>query len=379
VTPGAVTDAMTDAMSGVRELHAVLPGGVDDPAAPSGGNTYDRRVCQGLAGAGWSVRELTVPGSWPRPGVAGRHALAGALAAIPDGAVVLLDGLVACAAPEVVVPESGRLRLVVLVHLPLGDETGLAPAEAAELAARERQTLRAATAVVATSSWAAGRLVDHHGLPAARVHVATPGVDAAPLAPGTDRDSQLLCVASVTPLKGQDLLLEALAHLADLPWSCLCVGGLGRAPGYVDRVRRLALAQRLDGRFRLAGPRTGDDLAATYAAADLVVLASHAEAYGMVLTEALARGIPVVTTGVGGVTEALGRAPDGALPGMLVPPADPAALAATLRRWLTEPQTRHRLRRAARDRRATLPGWEATVATLTGILQGLDPGPERAG
>ncbi|HEX2806242.1 MAG TPA: hypothetical protein VHN80_08745, partial [Kineosporiaceae bacterium] len=117
-------------MTGVcstAEVHVVVPGGLDDPASPSGGNTYDRRVCDGLSAAGRSVREIAVPGAWPRPGATDLGTLAGALETIPDGAVVLLDGLVACSAPEVVVPQAHRLRMVVLVHLPLADETGLAP------------------------------------------------------------------------------------------------------------------------------------------------------------------------------------------------------------------------------------------------------------
>jgi glycosyltransferase involved in cell wall biosynthesis len=361
--------------TGVRVVYVVLPDGVDDPGTPSGGNRYDRRVCQGLAGSGWSVQELAVRGAWPRPAAADRGALAGALAALPDGATVLLDGLVACGAPELVSPESHRLRLVVLVHLPLADETGLAPSEAAELDGRERVTLRAATAVVATSGWAARRLVDRHRLDPARVHVAVPGVDAAPPAPGTDGAPRLLCVAAVTPRKGQDRLVEALATVADLPWSCVCVGGLGSAPGYVDRVRRLVRAHRLDDRIELAGPRTGDSLATAYAAADLFVLASHAETYGMVVTEALARGVPVLATAVGGVPEALGRAPGGDLPGLLVPPGDPAALAGALRRWLAGPGTRQRLRCAAHARRATLPTWPGTVQQVAGVLDRLGPGP----
>jgi glycosyltransferase involved in cell wall biosynthesis len=358
-------------------VHVVLPGRAANPTAPSGGDIYDRRVCRGLVTAGWSVREVTVPGDWPRPGPAGNRALAAALAAIPDRSTVLLDGLVGSAAPEVLGPESGRLRLVVLVHLPLGDETGLAREEAAELAARERRALPAAAAVVATSGWTARRLVDHYRLPPDLVHVATPGVDPAPLAAGSQAGSRLLCVAALTPLKAQELLVTALARLADLRWSCRFVGDLDRAPAYVERVRALVRDHRLGDRVRLAGPRTGEALAAAYAAADLVVLASHAEAYGMVLTEALARGIPVVATRVGGVPEALGRTSDGSLPGMLVPPADPAALAVALRRWLTEPATRHQLRRAARARRATLAGWEATVASVTGVLERLETGATR--
>jgi glycosyltransferase involved in cell wall biosynthesis len=357
----------------VRAVHVVLPGDVDDPDAPSGGNRYDRRVCQGLVASGWSVRERAVHGTWPRPDTAQRGELAGALAAIPDGAVVLLDGLVAGAVPDVVVPQARRLRLVVLVHLPLADETGLAPGEAAELDARERETLRATSAVVATSAWAGRRLIEHHGLPAARVHVAAPGVDAAPLAPGTDGVSRLLCVAAVTPRKGQDLLVTALATITDLPWSCVCVGGLGRAPGYVHRVRGLAQSCGVADRVRLVGARTGEELDESYADADLVVLASHAETYAMVVTEALARGIPVLATAVGGVPEALGRAADGSLPGMLVPPGAPAALAEALRRWLAEPELRDRLRSSAAARRATLPGWDVTARSVASVLEHLHP------
>ncbi|HEY8471695.1 MAG TPA: glycosyltransferase family 4 protein [Natronosporangium sp.] len=353
----------------MKTVHVVLPGRVVEAAVPSGGDAYDRRICDGLAAAGWSVRELVIPGDWPRPGPAGVAALAAGIAECPDGAVVLVDGLVAGAAPEVLVPAADRLRLVVIVHLPLADETGLAPAAADELAARERRTLHAAAAVVVTSGWSARRLVELHDLPADRVHVAHPGVDPAPLAPGTDGASGLLCVAAVTPLKAQDLLVTALARVADLPWRCRCVGDLDRVPDYAARVRELVRQHRLTDRIELAGPRTGAELAADYAAADLVLLVSHAESYGMVLTEALARGIPVLATDVGGVPEAVGRTPDGSLPGMLIPPGDPAALAAALRRWLARGETRRQLRDAARARRATLTGWQATVATVAGVLE----------
>src|SRR5690606_361675 len=167
----------------LRMVHFVMPGGVDDPSAPSGGNAYDRRVCLDLPGFGWGVHKHAVAGSWPRPDSAARAHLARTLRQLPDGSAVLLDGLVACGVPDIVVPEAERLRLAVLVHLPLGDETGLEPAMAAELDARERTVLRAVDAVVATSDWAVRRLVSHHGLDPERVHVAAPGADIAPHGP----------------------------------------------------------------------------------------------------------------------------------------------------------------------------------------------------
>ncbi|MDO0924848.1 glycosyltransferase [Streptomyces sp. TG1A-8] len=378
-TAGTVRTAGA-APASLRTVHFVMPGGVDDPAAPSGGNAYDRRVCLDLPGFGWQVVRHAVPGAWPRPGRTDRDGLARTLRGLPDGTVVLLDGLVACGVPEVVVPEAGRLRLAVLVHLPLGDETGLdaAVAVAAELDARERQVLRAAPAVIATSDWAVRRLVSHHGLPPRRVHVAAPGADIAPLAPGTDGVSHLLCVAAVTPRKGQHRLVEALAAVRDLPWTCALVGGLGHDPGYVTRLRDLIARHGLADRLRLAGPRSGADLEADYAAADLMVLTSCAETYGMAVTEALARGIPVLATDVGGLPEAVGRAPDGGVPGILVPPEDPAALAAELRGWFGEADVRHRLKAAARARRAALDGWATTARSLAAVLGRLPQPPRRA-
>ncbi|GAB2820237.1 glycosyltransferase family 4 protein [Actinoallomurus bryophytorum] len=356
-------------MSGAP-VHVVMPGDVDDPAVPSGGNTYDRRVCQGLA-VDRPVHEIAVRGAWPRPRDAEREELARSLAALPDGSLVIADGLVACGVPEVVVPQARRLRLAVLVHMPLADEAE----PGGDLDARERRTLTAVGAVVTTSRWSARRLVAHHGLDAGRVHVAAPGTDPAPTAPGTDGASQLLCVASVTPLKSQDVLVEALATITDLAWNCVCAGALSRAPAYVARLRRRIARLGLDERVRLIGPQTGERLASAYAGADLVVLASRAETYGMVVTEALARGIPVMATAVGGVPETVGDA-GGDLPGVLLPPGDPSALAEALRRWLGEPGTRDRFRAAARRRREELDGWETTSRALSGVLERLrrEPG-----
>ncbi|GAB2850097.1 glycosyltransferase family 4 protein [Streptomyces deserti] len=362
----------------LRSVHFVMPGGVDDPAVPSGGNAYDRRVCLDLPGFGWQVLKHAVAGDWPRPGAAARAELARTLRELPDGTAVLLDGLVACGVPEIVVPEAERLRMAVLVHLPLGDETGLDPAVAAELDARERAVLRAVPAVIATSDWAVRRLVSHHGLAPDRVHVAAPGADIAPLAPGTDGVSRLLCVAAVTPRKGQHRLVEALAQVADLPWSCVCVGGLTQDPGYVAHLRTLIDKYGLQDRLELAGPLSGAALDASYAAADLMVLTSYAETYGMAVTEALARGIPVLATDVGGLPEAVGRAPDGGVPGILVPPENPAAIAAELRGWFGEADVRRRLKAAARGRRVALDGWAATAQSLAAVLRRLPTEPRRA-
>ena len=347
----------------MTEVHVVVPDGIDDPARPSGGNTYDRRVCRGLAATGWSVRVHTVAGAWPRADETASAALAGVVRRIPDGAVVLLDGLVASTAPEVLVPHAGRLRLVALVHMPLGHDTADGGARA-----REGAVLSAVAAVVTTSGWARQALIGLYSLAVDRVHVAEPGVDAAGLAPGTATGGALLCVGSVIPGKGHDVLLDALATITDLSWQCLCIGRLDGDPAFTEVVRRRVQNDGLGGRVRLSGPCTGAELDRSYAAADLLVLASRGETYGMVVTEALARGLPVVATEVGGVPEALGHGASGTRPGLLVPPGDPAALAAALRAWLGDADLRLAWRGAARERRASLRGWPTTTSLLADVL-----------
>jgi glycosyltransferase involved in cell wall biosynthesis len=348
----------------VSAVHVVVPDGIDDQSRPSGGNTYDRRICSGLAAIGWTVDEHAVAGAWPCPDDAACRALAALLDDLPDGGVVLLDGLIASTVPDVLVPQADRLRLVVLVHMPLGN--GPSPDDVA--GKRERLVLEAATATVTTSRWTRDWLLERYALAPTSVHVAEPGVDAADLAPGSTTGGNLLCVAAVTPAKGHDVLLSALATIPDLPWRCDLVGSLERDPAFVDLLRAQARDCGIGDRVHFAGSRTGADLDAAYAAADALVLASSAETYGMVVTEALARGLPVVTTTAGGLPEALGRGADGIRPGLLVPPGDPVAFAAALRRWLDDVGVRRRLRLAASERRTTLLGWSTTTERLARVL-----------
>jgi glycosyltransferase involved in cell wall biosynthesis len=352
----------------VTAVHVVVPHGIDDAARPSGGNTYDRHVCRGLGSLGWSVHEHAVPGRWPEPDGEALAALDGVLQRVPDGALALLDGLVASAAPEVVVPHARRLRLVVLVHMPLGHRPSDETAE--HIRRREGAVLRAGAAVATTSQWSRGRLLGLYQLAPDRVHVAAPGVDAAELATGTVAGGALLCVAAVTFEKGHDVLVEALWSISELSWQCLCVGSVERDPAFVEVVRRQTIELGLGDRVSLQGPRTGSDLDRSYATADLMVLASRAETYGMVVTEALARGLPVVAADVGGLPEAMGYGAGGIRPGLLVAPDDPAALGAALRAWLRDAELRRRWRLAACQRRESLSAWSATASVIAGVLAG---------
>jgi glycosyltransferase involved in cell wall biosynthesis len=347
----------------LRDVYVVVPDGIDDPARPSGGNTYDRHLCRELGSHGWPVQERPVAGFWGRPDAASFAALEATLRQIPDGAVVLLDGLIASNAPEVLVPQASRLRLIVLVHMPLGHR----PADD-EARRREGAVLDAATAIVTTSFWARRRLIELYGLPAERVRVAEPGAPVAEPATGTGAGGALLCVGAVSFEKGHDILLEALESIAALSWHCTCAGSLDRDPAFVESLRRRALDRGLGERVSFLGPRTGADLDRRYKSADLLVHASRAETYGLVVTEALARGLPVVAAEVGGLAEALGEGADGTRPGSLVAAEDQVALAGALSAWLGDAELRARLRRAAAERRESLPRWSTTASEVARVL-----------
>lgn len=347
-------------------LHVVVPDGVHDPDRPSGGNTYDRRICAGLTASGWRVHEHVVPGPWPSPDAAALAALAGVLARIPEGAVVLLDGLIASTVPELLVPQAGRLCLVVLVHMPLGN--GFPGGDVVHARALEGPVLASAAAVIATSRWTRQWLLDTYALQPERVQVAEPGVDTAELAPGTGGGGELLCVGAYTQAKGYDVLLASLAIVRDRPWHCVCVGTNSGDASFVEQLGSAAVTAGVDDRVRFTGPLAAADLERAYANADLLVLASRAETYGMVVTEALAHGLPVIATAVGGLPEALGEVADGTRPGLLVPPGDPWQLAVALRRWLTDADLREGLRLAARERRAGLSRWSDTTDRISRVL-----------
>ncbi len=349
----------------IVRVHVVVPEGFDNPSQPTGGNIYDRRICAGLAEAGWEVLVATVAAARPIRGSGARADLARVVSAIPDGEAVLIDGLIASPAATQLLPHAGRIRITVLLHMPLS--TAVEAHHDASAERSERAVLSAAAGVVVTSEWTRRQVLTRYAIPACRVHVARPGVDPV-AAPARPVRGHLICVGVLGRHKGQDLLVEALAGLADQDWHCVLAGSLDRDPNFVEQLQTRVTSLGYGHRVRLTGVLYGAALSHAYTTADLLVAPSRYETYGMTVTEALAHGLPVIAAAVGGLPEALGSTADGTRPGQLIPPGDPAALAAALGDWLGDERHRHRLRAAARQRRSTLRGWEQTTHEIVNAL-----------
>lgn len=323
-----------------------------DPGQLTGGYVYDARIVKALRTHGWEIDVIGLDGRFPEPDAVASHALDSALTALPDGSQAVIDGLAMGGLPAIVERHASRLAITALVHHPLADETGLGAPEQQRFRISETRALAAVGHVIVTSVYTARRLADF-AVPAEKIAVIEPGVELGQLASGDGSGTpRLLCIATITPRKGQDLLVEALSGLTSLPWQCDLIGALDRADAYVDEVRKAIDAHQLGERIQLLGSQPTDRLTEHYRQADLFVLPSHYEGYGMVITEALAHGLPVVTTTGGALAHTL---PDAA--GIKVPPGDVTALRDALKRMLEEPETYRRYQTGAREIRDTLGDW----------------------
>ena len=348
------------------KLHVVVPGSIDQR---TGGFIYDARIVGGLRELGWRVVVHNLAGMFPDADDQARASLTSTLSTIPDGARVVIDGLAMGGLPEPVQAERARLRLLSLVHHPLADETGLDAPQRARSAARERDALAGCVGVLVTSEFTARRL-GAFGVEPARVRVVRPGTDRArpAVGPGPDALPRLLCVATLTPRKGQDVLVHALSRIRDLRWTCVCAGSLDRVPGYAALVRGLTRERGLVGRVRFPGECEPDRLDDLYHHASLFVLPSYYEGYGMALTDALARGLPVISTTGGAIPQTVPRDAS-----VLISPGDDSALAEALHRLLTDERgarCRAALAAAARRHARKLPNWtQAAHAFAEAMLE----------
>jgi glycosyltransferase involved in cell wall biosynthesis len=336
-----------------------------------------------LRARGHRVDLVALDGSFPSPTPAALEAAGRALASIAAGTIAVIDSLALGAMSELVAGEAARLRIVALMHLPLAATVGLEPAQATRFEVAERRALQAAALVIITGH-AARPLLARYNLPDDRIVVIEPGTDPARLARGSgpaqagprersyagsgcSRTIELLCVGTLNPIKGHEILLDALAAVPNRTWHLTCAGSVTRDPVTAGRVRAAIARHGFVDRVTLAGDLDRGALGVCYDRADLFVLATRQETYGMAVAEALARGLPVVATVTGALPELVGNDA-----GILVPVGDTVALAAALARVLDDPSLGARLAEGARRVRDRLPSWDDAANRMTAALTALD-------
>ena len=346
----------------VKRAVFAVPGDLD---TPTGGYAYDRRIIAELRRLGFAIEVINLGDGFPRPGSDTKAAALAALACVQTGSPVIIDGLAYGALPELAGVFCKTRRVIALVHHPLALETGLSEDAAAQLRASERAALAAASRVVVSSKTTARLVAFDYGVPRDRITVAPPGADRVARAQGNAAGPvALLAVGSLVPRKGHDVLIAALADVADLDWRLVIAGARDRDPATAERLSARITSLGLDTRVTLVGAVAPERLAELYATAYLFVLASRFEGYGMAFAEAASYGLPIIGTTAGAIPEAV---PAGA--GLLVPPDDVPALTAALRRLIGDRGERERLARAACRAADRLPTWEAAARLVAETIE----------
>jgi len=339
-----------------------------DPAQRTGGYIYDAQIVSALRDQGWEIDVVGLAGTFPDADAEAAEALTQALASLPDQAAVVIDGLAMGALPEVVAQHAQRLEITALLHHPLGDELGLEEADQQRFHRSELNALAHVARIIVTSHFTARRLPElaaHYEMPLnPSVTVVEPGVAQAPISLAAEPGEllRLLCVATLTPRKGQDILVKALAGVSGDHWQCDCYGG-ARDATFTQRVQQLIDQNGLQDSVRLHGECDGATLEAAYRSAHALVLPSWYEGYGMVVTEALAHGLPVITTTGGALRDTL---PAGA--GLSVEPGDVDALQDAFSRFCHDDKLRHQLRQGAAQARDALSDWQEAGAKFAAAL-----------
>ncbi|MBU0737743.1 MAG: glycosyltransferase family 4 protein [Alphaproteobacteria bacterium] len=335
-----------------------------DLALKTGGYGYDRRVIDGLRECGWQVRLLPLGDGFPVPTADTLDRAEAALSTLPDGTLVMIDGLAFGVLDAWARDHAERLRIIALVHHPLALETGLSDEEQQRFRQSEQMALAAARHVIVTSPMTALELASNYGVASSRITVALPGIDKSDARRVVNAAPQILSVGTLTRRKGHDVLLRALKSVEDLDWQAVIIGSKSLDPLTSEALARQVEALGLEARVQLLGEV--DDPQVHFASADMFALASRYEGYGMVFAEALSHGLPIVACHAGAVPDVV---PADA--GILVPVDDAPAFGEALRRLLQSPQERETRSAAALQAGSLLPTWADTAAIISNTLDGI--------
>lgn len=322
----------------------------------TGGWIYNRHLIAWLDRHMGGVHEMTVPVCFPRPDAAVLAEIATLFDAIEPGAVLVMDHIYGCMLLPIL--SARPFRLVLIYHHSMVEERGEGEVAASRNTA-EHSALQLADAIVVTSDESRDYVTGHYGINEQKIITGKPGNDPAPRSPVHDGGPwHMLSVGAVIPRKRYEFLVEALAKVQRSDWSLTIVGNTDRYPDYVGSLQNLIETHCLADHITLAGEVPPSALDALWSKTHLYVASSLYEGYGMAISEAICRGVPVISTPSGAVASWAGEAVT------LVDPDAVGEMAARIAAVMDDRATYEAAREKAVHFADALPSWEASMVRV---------------
>ena len=221
-----------------------------------------------------------------------------------DGDPVIIDSLAFGPLFPLIREHAKKHPVIAIMHLPLSINPDLSHGEQTRLAKEEKKAMDHAHRIIVTSHYAAREILST-GAGVSKIRVIMPGVDTETVSRKRvypEIPEKFLCVGSYLPNKGHKILLKALSLIPEKSWKLDCYGEMPQ-PVYFKELTKLVNDFSLDRKVSLHGPATGRALNEAYLLADVLIHPSSFETYGMVPAEALAHGLPVLTSTGGALRE----------------------------------------------------------------------------
>ena len=340
----------------------VIPGDIN---LPTGGYRYDREIISAWKTSNISVELISLEGNYPFPSEANKTSAIKAVSKFPNADIAVVDGLLGGASPGFLKALSKRMPVVALIHHPLCLENGLDGTTANKLEASEREGLEFVSSIITTSDTTTQTTQALFGFDSSKIHSVLPGVDRVAKSKGSgSKTAHLLCIGSVIARKGHKDLVKALVSLKHLNWQLDCFGKTEFDPELFSEITQLIADEGLVQKIKFHGAVSDKHLEEAYQMADVFVLPSLYEGYGMVYAEAIVRGIPVIGTTAGAIPKTVPKTC-----GILVEPENIKMLTNALKQLITDKKIRHKFIQGAHEAEPNFPNWEGSAHKFAHILR----------
>jgi glycosyltransferase involved in cell wall biosynthesis len=327
----------------------------------TGGHLYNMHIINGLKNKNYSVSLQAAGGKWDnKEGIDKMCRLY--LQKIPWGSCIIIDSLILASLTNLVRKSMDRFKFLGLIHLPVSYDikTGIH----GKLSEDELGALNHMHRLVVTGGFTFD-LLCNAGIDPRKITIIQPGTDQFPRKAQYARvPSNLLCIANYSALKAQDVLIRALSRLKTRNWTLHLYGDTDRDPEYTSFLRSLILYLGLESRIIVHRIVERQNISKVFLEADLFILPSLFESYGMVLSESLAHGIPVISTLAGNIRNTV---PEGM--GILIEPGNEAELADSISSLFDSPEKYSALCTASSSYYKQSRSWEQAVSEFESVIR----------